>query len=80
MRQVAGLCRSGAIDALGVAVLAGVDGRRPLGQVLDEVARAHGMDPADLVPAAAGAVRTLLEEGFLLLPEPDHGEPSTSGR
>jgi methylase of polypeptide subunit release factors len=80
VRQLTGLCRSGAIDALGVAVLAGVDGSRPLGRVLDEVARAHGMDPADLGTAAAGAVRTLLEEGFLLLPEPDHGEPSTSDR
>jgi methylase of polypeptide subunit release factors len=80
VRRATGLCRSGGIDPLGVSVLAGADGERPLAQVLEEVAGEHGLDAADLVPAAVAAVRTLLEEGFLLLPEPGHGEPSTSVR
>ena len=80
VRQTTGLCRSGAIDPVGVAVLAGVDGERPLGQVLEEVARGYGMAPEDLLPAASGAVRTLLEEGFLLLPEPGHGGSWTTDR
>jgi hypothetical protein len=79
VRQTAGLCRSGQIDALGVAVLAAVDGTRTLGQVLQAVAQAHDLAADDLLPAAAGAVRTLLEEGFLLLPGPDQGEPSATG-
>ena len=78
VRQTQGLCRSGGVDALGVAVLAAADGHRPLGEVLAQVARTHDLPLADLVPAATLAVRTLLEEGFLLLPEPDPGLPPSA--
>ena len=76
VRQASGLRRSGGIDAVGVGVLAAADGRRPLGTILDEVAAAHGVSPADLEPAAVAAVRSLIEEGFLRLPGSD---PQGSG-
>ncbi|MFI5099591.1 MAG: methyltransferase, partial [Actinomycetes bacterium] len=68
VRQAGGLRRGGEIDPVGVAVLAGADGRRPLGLILAEVARSHDMEPDELEPAAVVAVRSLLEEGFLRLP------------
>jgi hypothetical protein len=71
VRQGGGLRRSGGIDPVGVAVLAAADGRTPLGMILGEVARVHGLPLEDLEPAAVAAVRTLIEEGFLRLPGPD---------
>ncbi len=67
VRQLSGLCRSGALDPVGATVLAEVDGARTLAEVLSGVAAAHGLTAADLVPGATAAVRTLLEEGFLEL-------------
>lgn len=69
LRRVEGLQWSGAIDAYGAAVLAGCDGSRPIGQVLDDLAASLGADaPASAAdaPAWAGVVRRLVERGFLL--------------
>jgi len=68
VRQSGRLRRSGAIDPVGVAVLAAADGHRSLAQILTGVAGDHQMAVADLEPAAVGAVRSLIEEGFLALP------------
>ena len=67
LRQLGGLRRSGAVDPVGADVVAGCDGFRPLGEVLERVAAAHGAASADLLPGAVSAVRTLVEEGFLLV-------------
>ncbi|MET0741272.1 MAG: class I SAM-dependent methyltransferase [Candidatus Nanopelagicales bacterium] len=60
-----GLRGSGAIDAVGAAVLGSCDGSRPLALVLDQVAGAYEMSPDDLRHGAVGAIRSLIEEGFL---------------
>jgi methylase of polypeptide subunit release factors len=65
LRQAAGLRREGSLDAVGAAVVGRCDGRRALGDVLDEVAAEHGLPAEDLRVGALGAVRTLVEEGFL---------------
>src|SRR5262249_45135259 len=65
LRQAAGLRREGSLDAVGAAVVGRCDGRRPLGELLDDVAAEHGLPPEDLRVGALGAVRTLVEEGFL---------------
>jgi hypothetical protein len=65
LRQARGLHREGSLDAVGAAVVGRSDGRRTVGDLLDEVAAEHGLPPADLRAGALGAVRTLVEEGFL---------------
>jgi methylase of polypeptide subunit release factors len=76
------LARRGPVDGLAAAVVAGCDGRLPLGGLLDVVALAHGVDPAELRAGALPAVRRLVEEGFLLPPEsvgPDSVGPGSVG-
>jgi methylase of polypeptide subunit release factors len=68
VRLTGGLRRSGALDPVGAAVLAGCDGTRPLRVVLDEAAAEHGLPASDLREGAVEAVRALVEEGFLTLP------------
>lgn len=66
IQQYGGLRRSGAVDPVGAAVIAGCDGARELVAVFDDVAAATGMDPAALRSTGVEAVRALVEEGFLV--------------
>jgi Methyltransferase small domain len=66
LRQTAGLCREGEVDGLVAAIVAACDGSRPLGAVLDEVARSTGADPGAVARAALPLIRRLVEQGFLL--------------
>jgi len=70
LRQAGGMRREGSLDAVGAAVVGRCDGRRPLDDLLDEVAAEHGLALEDLRVGALGAVRTLVEEGFLRPAEP----------
>jgi hypothetical protein len=65
LRLTGGLRRSGAVDSVGAAVLAGCDGSRALATVLAAVADDCGLDAADLRMSGVAAVRALVEEGFL---------------
>jgi hypothetical protein len=72
IRQTSGLHRSGDIDSVGSALLgalAGIetDRARPLGDVLDRIAGQLGMAPESLREGGLDAVRSLLEEGFLIM-------------
>jgi methylase of polypeptide subunit release factors len=60
-----GLRGSGVIDEVGAAVLGSCDGSRPLAPVLDQVSDAYEMSRDELRQGALGAVRSLIEEGFL---------------
>ena len=66
LRQTAGLCREGQVDAAVAAIAAACDGTRPLGAVLAETARAADADPSELARAALPVVHRLVERGFLL--------------
>lgn len=66
LRQTAGLHATGEIDPVGIAVVGAADGRRQLGELLDGIAGQFGLDPAALRPGALDAVRSLVEEGFLV--------------
>jgi methylase of polypeptide subunit release factors len=69
LRQTRGVLRSAPLDAVGAAVVSGLDGRTAVAEVLDRIVAEHpGVDPHDLRRGAAEAVRTLVEEGYLELP------------
>jgi SAM-dependent methyltransferase len=61
-----GLAYTGAIDPVGVRLAILCDGRRPLRDVLVDVAASLGIDVAPITPACLGVVRKLIEQGFLL--------------
>ncbi len=64
LRQTEGLCRSAAVDEVGVAVLSACDGRTPLASAL-----ASGLGDIvseDGVEGALGSVRGLVEDGYLV--------------
>ena len=66
LRQTAGLCHSGEVDPGLVAIVARCDGRRPLAEVLSEVADEVGVGFAEVRAAAVPIVRRLVEQAFLL--------------
>ena len=66
LRQTAGLCLEGQVDAAVAAIAAACDGSRPLGAVLTEAAVAADADLSDLARAALPVVQRLVERGFLL--------------
>ena len=66
LRQTAGLCHFGEVDAGVVAIVAGCDGRRTLEDVLTEVADEAELEFAEVRAAAVPIVRRLVEQGFLL--------------
>ena len=65
LRRTAGLEYAGGIDAHGARLLAGCDGRRPLGELVGELAGSIGTDAAFVAPEALGIVRRLVAQGFL---------------
>jgi hypothetical protein len=66
LRQTAGLCREGEVDAAVAAIVAACDGSRPLAAVLGEAARSAGADDGAVARAALPLIRRLVESGFLL--------------
>jgi hypothetical protein len=65
LRRATGLEYAGSIDADGAALLVACDGRRPLGELVTELAASVGADPADVTPAVLGVVRRLIAQGFI---------------
>jgi methylase of polypeptide subunit release factors len=65
LQQTAGLHRSGAIDQIGIALLAAMDGTRRLGDQLDVISTSFGLEPEMLRSGGLDTVRSLVEEGFL---------------
>jgi hypothetical protein len=63
--QAGGLRYSGSIDPQGAGVVAGCDGQRRLGELVERLATVLGSDINDLVPQALSVVRRLIEQGFL---------------
>jgi len=68
LRQEAGLCWSGGVDAYGATLLAGCDGRRPLGDLLAVLASSVGMSEGEAAEQVLPVVRHLVEQGFLVAP------------
>jgi hypothetical protein len=69
----AGLAYRGKIDAPTALLLSRLDGRRPLGEIVSEVALSKGITGAALASFTAGAVRSLrvlLELGFVVPSSP----------
>ncbi|HEX2274412.1 MAG TPA: hypothetical protein VHG90_11125 [Acidimicrobiales bacterium] len=65
VRRSSGLEYAGSIDVDGARLLAACDGRRPLGDLVAELAASVGAEAADVTPAAVGIVRRLIAQGFL---------------
>lgn len=65
LRRSAGLEYSGGVDTHGARLLAGCDGRRPLGELVGELAASIGADPASVAPEALAIIRRLVAQGFL---------------
>ena len=66
LRQTAGLCWEGQVDASVAAIAAACDGTRPLGAVLTAAAHMADIDPSDLARAALPVLHRLIARGFLL--------------
>jgi hypothetical protein len=69
LRQTSGMRWRLEIDASMTAVVAGCDGRTPLGRLLDVLAAVVGEPPDAVAEAALPVVRDLVARGFLLPPE-----------
>jgi methylase of polypeptide subunit release factors len=65
LRPAVGVGIAASVPALELPVLFQLDGTRPLGDVLEDVCRQTGQDPADGVPALLATVCNLYERGFL---------------
>ena len=65
VRRSSGLEYAGSIDAQGAQLLVDCDGRRPLGDLVVELASSVGADPAEVAPGALAIVRRLIAQGFL---------------
>jgi hypothetical protein len=70
LRQTAGLCHEGQVDAAITAIVAACDGGRPLAAVLHDAAAAADIDSSGLARAALPILRRLVELGFLLPSSP----------
>ncbi len=64
LRQTAGFEFAGEADRLMAIVLAGCDGRRTLGELVNELARGLNTDPGIISPCL-DVFRRLLQMGFL---------------
>lgn len=75
LRLEQGLPFEGIVDGYALHVLSRCDGTRPLGELLDEVAAAAGLDRDSFVASSLAVVRRLLELGFLVPPDHPTGGP-----
>lgn len=66
--QETGLRRRAGIDELGLMLVAGCTGHEPLRALLTILASSFDLDPAELVEDALPLVRSLVQDGYLLLP------------
>jgi methylase of polypeptide subunit release factors len=66
LRLEEGVSFRAGLDAGIAGLLAGLDGRRPLGQAVDELAATRGLDRDALAREAAAVVREMLAAGFLV--------------
>jgi hypothetical protein len=73
LRQTSGLRWSVEIDTAVTALVAGCDGRVPVGDLAAVLAAAVGIPAEAVVAAALPVVRDLVSRGFLLPPEPSCG-------
>jgi SAM-dependent methyltransferase len=67
IRLEGGLGFQGSVDPFLLHLLKGCDGRRPLRELVDELARKGRVDRATLTDGVASAVRALVSLGFLVL-------------
>ena len=61
----AGLAYSGKLDPYMMRLIGQCDGRRPLGGLIDDLAKSAGQDPSSIVPTCLKVIRRLIEQGFL---------------
>ncbi len=66
LQQSVGLRWSGEVDAYGASLLAGCDGTRRLGDLLQVLAASAGLDEADAAEQVLPVVERLVQQGFLL--------------
>ena len=66
LQQEAGLRWSGGIDVYGATLLAGCDGTRRLGELLDVLASAAGLTADEAAEQVVPVVERLVEQGFLV--------------
>jgi SAM-dependent methyltransferase len=66
LTQHSGLRWSGGVDLYGAALLAGCDGERRLGELVDVVAAAAGLGPGEAAEQVLPVVTRLVEQGFLV--------------
>ncbi len=65
IRQTLGLACEGNVDRLVSMVLAGCDGRRRLGELVADLAKAVGLEAEQVAPSCCRVMRTLMHWGFL---------------
>ncbi len=68
IRLEKGLAYQGTVDPFMANLILGCDGRRPLGDLLNDLAASLGMEPEKIRPTFCGLVRRLVGQGFLLPP------------
>jgi len=66
LRTVEGIARDAHLDPYGGMLALGCDGRRPLGAILDDIARSTGGDVAALRSGGVEVARRLARRGFLI--------------
>jgi hypothetical protein len=67
LRQLSGFPFVGEVDRLTSTLLAGCDGRRTLGQLVDDLATVLGADRDNVAAGCIPLARKLLETGFLVV-------------
>jgi predicted RNA methylase len=68
LRHTKGIHYAGNLDALAVRLLGQCNGRRPLGELVDDLAQSLGVDRNRITDSTLEIVRRLIERGFLLPP------------
>ena len=66
LQQEAGLRWNGVLDPYGSSLLAACDGSLPIGVLVEVLARATGLDPADAVAQITPVISRLVTQGFLV--------------
>ena len=69
LRLTKGLAYAGKVDHYMVNMLIQCNGRKKLGDIMNEIAVSLGSDPAGIQSTFCNIVRDLVKRGFLLPPE-----------